>query len=115
MPEALEIGEEAQHARQALAPLGVLAVHGHPQVLLDGKRREDPLPLGDEAHPEPGHVIGRSMALPSKRIAPWAGWRSPMMLRMVVVLPAPLRPSSTVTASRLTRSDTPWRMWCWPM
>src|SRR5688572_18807999 len=38
-----------------------------------------------------------------------------MMVRMVVVLPAPLRPRSTVTRSRRTASDTPWRMWCWPM
>src|SRR6266536_5167821 len=38
-----------------------------------------------------------------------------MIVRMVVVLPAPLRPSSTVTASGRIRSDTPCKMWCWPM
>ena len=37
------------------------------------------------------------------------------MLRMVVVLPAPFRPMSTVTASRRAVRVTPWRIWCWPM
>src|SRR5688500_14042304 len=55
------------------------------------------------------------MGRPSKRMAPARGWRRPTIVRSVVVLPAPLRPRSIVTASRRTRSDTPCRMWCWPM
>src|SRR6202795_5235890 len=55
------------------------------------------------------------MARPSRRTAPCRGWSTPMMVRIVVVLPAPFRPSSTVTASSRTRRDTPCRMWCWPI
>src|ERR1044071_1793319 len=38
-----------------------------------------------------------------------------MMLRMVVVLPAPFRPMSTVTAARRAVRVTPWRIWCCPI
>src|SRR5690242_17007720 len=55
------------------------------------------------------------MGRPSKRTVPRLGGSTPITVRMVVVLPAPLRPSSTVTASGRTRSETPCRMWCWPM
>src|SRR5262245_14645834 len=55
--------------------------------------------------------IGR----PSNRTAPRAGWSRPTMVRRVVVLPAPLRPSRTVTAPGRVPSETPWRMWCWPI
>src|SRR6266496_328866 len=76
-----------------------------------------PCPSGTKPTPSRATSYGgiRSMALPSKRMEPRAGCRRPMMLRIVVVLPAPFRPRSTVTASRFTPSDTPWRMWCWPM
>src|SRR5260370_3482019 len=55
------------------------------------------------------------MARPSKRTAPRWGGSTPITVRMVVLLPAPFRPRSTVTASGRTRRETPWRMWCWPM
>ena len=35
---------------------------------------------------------------------------SPTIARNVVVLPTPLRPSSTVTPVGATSNDTPWRM-----
>src|SRR4051812_23000461 len=57
----------------------------------------------------------RSMARPSYRMAPRRGCSSPTIVRIVVVLPAPLRPSKTVTRSRRTVTDTPCRMWCCPM
>src|SRR3954451_2692578 len=46
--------------------------------------------------------------LPSRR-----GTR-PMMLFMVVVLPAPLRPSSVTTSPSCTSKSTPCRMWLSP-
>jgi spermidine synthase len=42
------------------------------------------------------------------------GLRYPMMVRMVVVLPAPLRPSRQTTSPSFTASETPCRMWLSP-
>src|SRR5581483_3276176 len=53
--------------------------------------------------------IGR----PANRTAPRPGCSSPTTVRSVVVLPAPLRPRSTVTAPGRARSETPCRTW-WP-
>jgi len=44
---------------------------------------------------------------PSKVIAPARAFHKPMMVRKVVVLPAPLRPSSIVTRPRRTARSTP--------
>src|SRR3990170_3449703 len=52
---------------------------------------------------------------PAKVTRPALGFHSPMMVRSVVVLPAPLRPSSTVIAPAGTAKSTPCRMWYWPM
>src|SRR5436190_10906659 len=52
---------------------------------------------------------------PAKVTLPRLGFHSPMMVRRVVVLPAPLRPSRTVMAPRGTTKSTPCRMWYWPM
>src|SRR6267142_4870739 len=38
----------------------------------------------------------------------------PMMARMVVVLPAPLRPSSVTTSPALTSNVMPWSTWLSP-
>ena len=47
---------------------------------------------------------------PSKMISPARTGRNPMMLSMVVVLPAPLRPTRQTTSLAPTSSDTPCRM-----
>src|SRR5919112_1084714 len=55
-----------------------------------------------------------SRSLPRKRMTPSRRRRMPMIARRVVVLPAPLRPSSvTVSPSRMSRS-TPCRTWLSP-
>src|SRR5215470_4442523 len=54
------------------------------------------------------------MSLPWKVIFPERKGRRPMMLSMVVVLPAPLRPTSTTDSFAPTESDTCRRMRAWP-
>src|SRR6266481_4823574 len=54
------------------------------------------------------------MSFPLNVIAPLRTGRSPMMLSMVVVLPAPLRPTSTTDSASRTWSDTPLRTWAGP-
>jgi hypothetical protein len=49
-----------------------------------------------------------------KRTLPARGGLSPMIERSVVVLPAPLRPSSTVIAPGETSNDTPRSTWLLP-
>src|SRR5688572_31300767 len=55
------------------------------------------------------------MSRPSKVIAPALAFHRPMMVRRVVVLPAPLRPSRMDRPPRGTTRSTPCRMWYWPM
>src|SRR5438094_897312 len=55
------------------------------------------------------------MSRPSNRMLPRLAFHRPMMVRRVVVLPAPLRPSRTVRPPRGTARSTPCRMWYWPM
>src|SRR5438067_13793641 len=55
------------------------------------------------------------MSRPSKTMLPLLAFHRPMMVRRVVVLPAPLRPSSTARPPRGTTRSTPCRMWYWPM
>ena len=104
--EAIQIGEEDRACGRgdpdAPASSRCMATRRFSSTV---ERGEYALPLGHEAHAEPRDLVGRQpwMARPSKRIAPRAGCRRPMMLRMVVVLPAPFRPMSTVTASPPTR------------
>src|SRR5258706_7196853 len=52
---------------------------------------------------------------PSKITLPRDAAHRPMMVRRVVVLPAPLRPSSIVTWPVGTSKSTPCRMWYAPM
>src|SRR5215472_17996110 len=54
------------------------------------------------------------MSLPWKVIFPPRVGKRPMMLSMVVVLPAPLRPTSTTDSLAPTLSDTWRRMRAWP-
>src|ERR1044072_295875 len=55
------------------------------------------------------------MSRPSKTMLPALAFHNPMMVRRVVVLPAPLRPSRTARPPRGTTRSTPCRMWYWPM
>jgi hypothetical protein len=50
------------------------------------------------------------MSRPSNVTRPALGFHRPMMVRSVVVLPAPFLPSSTVMAPRGTAKSTPCRM-----
>src|SRR5215470_692337 len=56
-----------------------------------------------------------AMLRPANRKVPRLGFHNPMMVRKVVVLPAPLRPSSTVMAPSGTAKSTPCRMWYCPI
>src|SRR4051794_7973836 len=55
------------------------------------------------------------MSRPSKTMLPLLAFHRPMMVRRVVVLPAPLRPSRMESPPRGTTRSTPCRMWYWPM
>ncbi len=55
-------------------------------------------------------VASLVMSRPAKRISPEAARHNPMMVRKVVVLPAPLRPSSMVRPPSGTSKSTPCRM-----
>src|SRR6266542_4157508 len=59
-------------------------------------------------------VGSRLMSCPLKVIVPLRTGSSPMMLSMVVVLPAPLRPTSTTDSASRTISETPLRTWAGP-
>src|SRR5690606_35728658 len=52
---------------------------------------------------------------PASRTDPAVARTSPIMVRSVVVLPAPLRPSSTVVSPAGTSNVTPCKMWNRPM
>src|SRR5437016_1779664 len=54
------------------------------------------------------------MSSPLNMILPLRTGNSPMMLSIVVVLPAPLRPTSTTASPSRTLSDTPLRTWAAP-
>src|SRR3972149_3053951 len=54
------------------------------------------------------------MSFPLNVTVPLRTGSSPMMLSMVVVLPAPLRPTRTTDSASPTFSDTPWRTWAGP-
>src|SRR5690242_2754112 len=55
------------------------------------------------------------MAVPAKLTLPRLAFHRRMMVRSVVLLPAPLRPSSTVMAPAGTSKSTPCKMWYWPI
>ena len=97
-------GTARGRAGGARAQSAIVSEPGDPQVLVHRERAEDPLTLRHVADPEPRDGV-RGQAVrsdaPSKRTAPRRGWSRPMTVRRVVVLPAPFRPRSTVTASGL--------------
>ena len=51
--------------------------------------------------------LGGAGLIPPIRISPLSGWNIPAMQRIVVVLPAPLGPSSATTSPFLTPKDKP--------
>src|SRR6266508_4704158 len=59
-------------------------------------------------------VWSRLMSFPLNLIVPLRIASRPMMLSMVVVLPAPLRPTRTTDSPSPTLSDTPLRTWAGP-
>ena len=73
-----------------------------------------PRSSGQKAMPEPGDGVGRpARSARRRRSAPSrvAGATMPMTDLSVVVLPAPLRPSSVTTSPARTSKSTPCRMW----
>ncbi len=56
-------------------------------------------------------LLRPARSTPSSRTAPVRGVTTPIRLLSVVLLPAPLRPSSATTSLRATRSETSNRMW----
>ena len=54
------------------------------------------------------------MSAPSKVIVPDRGCMRPLMVRSVVVLPAPFAPSSVTISPGNTSRVIPWRAWMWP-
>jgi hypothetical protein len=56
----------------------------------------------------------RSMGAPRKRIAPFCARVRPMIERMVVVLPMPLRPSSVTTSPASMARSMPKSTWLVP-
>ena len=73
-------------------------------------------PLGDEANAQLGNPERGKAATscPAKRIAPDRAGVSPMMERMVVVFPMPLRPIRATISPVETRSDMPNSTWLRP-
>ena len=57
------------------------------------------------------NVASALMSRPSNVTRPRRGCTMRMIERSVVVLPAPLRPSSATTLPAGTSSETPWMMW----
>src|SRR5271166_1446262 len=56
----------------------------------------------------------RMVSLPRKRMLPWRFGTRPMIDFIVVVLPAPLRPSSVTTSPSRTSNSTPCSTWLSP-
>jgi len=76
-------------------------------------RRKIPRFSGTSARPwrAISKIFCPTSAWPLKWIWPWRGQMMPRMLRRVVVLPAPLRPSRVTSSPGLTLSDTPSSTW----
>ena len=102
-------------------PIGVLDARlraarslGHAQVgsaMFSATVSSPNTSLSSGAKPMPVRAIwnGRSptMFRPSNSIVPATGRRNPMMVRRLVVLPAPLRPTRQTSSPALTSNDTP--------
>lgn len=54
------------------------------------------------------------MGFPWKRTSPCRGFTRPLMVRRVVVLPAPLEPIRVTISPSSTRREIPFRAWMCP-
>ena len=89
----------------------------HSQIFLDRQIGEDAPSFGHIADAERRDAEGRParrVLAEDRRPVPARAGVSPMRLRSVVVLPAPLRPSSVVIVPSATSRPTPCRMWLLP-
>ena len=90
---------------------------GGDQILAHGQIGKYLATLGHEADAQLRNPERRKLAdfaLPAKRIAPARAGVSPMMDRMVVVLPMPLRPIRATISPERTFSDMPNSTWLRP-
>ena len=102
-PEAAEVGEQLEDAPEAVGRRGVERPLGDAEVLVHRERRRrcpGPRARSRSRAARPGGAGARRWARPSNRTSPRRAAIRPITVRSVVVLPAPLRPRSTVTASR---------------
>src|SRR5262249_35568928 len=107
-----QLREEIEHAvdREVVAAPVTRAPAGHVEVLPHREVGEDPPVFGHEAEAGARHPIGgpaRAVPTPRHRMRPACGGVRPMMLRMVVVLPTPLRPSRQTHSPAFTAMETP--------
>ena len=82
----------------------------HPQVLVDGERREQPPPLRHVADTQPGDPVRR----PAEDLVPAEADRTscgsvrdgimPMIAAQSVVLPMPLRPTTATDSAPISKS-----------
>ena len=110
-PPLLQVGEELVDLAQAHAAR--LDHRRQQQVLLDAEAREDAALLRAVGEAQPRDLVGR-LARPSRgprrRPSPMRFSTMPMTDFRVVVLPAPLRPSSVTSSPRPISKPTPCRM-----
>ena len=89
----------------------------HLEIVLDREVGEDAPPLrhvADAAAARRGRAPACAASVPNTLTEPERAGVSPMMLRIVVVLPAPLRPSKVVMLPSAAASETSCRMWLLP-
>ncbi len=104
-PAFLQDGEEAEDPVEILVAdcpgAGRRPSPGSPCTL---HAREDAPAFGYVADAQGYHLMGGQVAdlHPSKRMVPLDGWTKPEMVRSVVVLPAPLAPSSATISPSST-------------
>ena len=56
----------------------------------------------------------RAMSAPAKRMVPARAGSRPIRVRMVVVLPMPLRPMRVTSWPGAMASEMSWSTWLWP-
>src|SRR6516165_2678185 len=112
----LSLSEAGKELVDALRGPWSLALQRHFQILIDTEIGKDAPPFGNVADPNAAirNVSQRVVSTPKIVTRPWRGGVSPMRLRKVVVLPAPLRPKSAVILPSATSSPTLCRMWLLP-
>jgi hypothetical protein len=105
-----QLRKEIEHTLHR-PPVRPRAPARHVEVLPDGEIRED-APVSGPLMPAAIWYGGRPvMSRPFHTTRPRRGGVRPVTLRMVVVLPTPLRPSRQTHSPRLTWSVTPKSTW----